>query len=199
MSLLSYPYELPPLPYAYDALEPYVDAETMHYHHDKHFASYINNLNAALKPYPALQSMPLDALLTRPLPQAARTDILRNAGGVYNHKFFFEHLSPPDGNGPDPMLEARIEARWGSFQAFRDEFTKAALSVFGSGWACLAQRGGHLSIVTLANQETVLSPDLFRAAPIMLMDVWEHAYYLKYKNARADYIKALWNVVKFGE
>ena len=194
-----YPYVLPPLPYAYDALEPYIDEETMHYHHDKHFATYIANLNKALEPYPALQALTLEQLLARPsLPPAAKETILNNGGGVYNHRFFFEHLTPPaEGKTSQNTAPAeRINKTFGSWEQFKKEFTETAMGVFGSGWACLAlTRANELKIIPLANQET---PVAKRARPLLLFDVWEHAYYLKYKNARADYVDALWNVAEFG-
>ncbi|MDR2502491.1 MAG: superoxide dismutase [Oscillospiraceae bacterium] len=193
-----YPFTLPPLPYAYDALEPHIDEETMRYHHDKHFAAYISNLNTALAPYPALQRLTLEQLLTcQRLPFAARAQILRSAGGVYNHAFFFNHLSPGGAGAPDSELQARIDASWGSMSAFRSALTRAAESVFGSGWAALAERrGGALFITTTANQDTVLNNN-GGAKPRLLIDVWEHAYYLKYKNDRASYIENLWSVLSF--
>lgn len=192
-----YPYELPPLPYAYEALEPYMDAETLHYHHDKHYATYIANLNKALEPYPALKALTLEQLLTHPLPPKAREPVLNNGGGVYNHYHFFQALAPAGevGHDPTPAQAAKIDKTFGSYAAFKDEFTAAAMGVFGSGWACLCRtRRGELKIVTLRNQETVLPQ---RAEPVLIFDVWEHAYYLKYKNARAEYVKALWNVAAF--
>lgn len=200
MPIDSYPYELPPLPYAYNALEPYIDAETMRYHHGKHYQAYIDNLNAALAGYPKLQKLSLEQLLARPvyfLPQKDYAAILHNAGGVYNHRFFFSHLAPADAEGHKPagLLSARIAGKFGSFEKFQEAFTKLALDVFGSGWACLALTSANrLQLYHLANQETTL-PD--HAQPVLLFDVWEHAYYLKYKNARAEYIKNLWNVALF--
>ena len=195
-----YPYELPPLPYAYDALEPFIDKETMRYHHDKHFAAYIENLNKALGPYPALQALTLEELLRKSpssLPPPAREAILNNGGGVYNHNFFFNQFIPLE-PGEDKLSAGLMEPvckTFGSLSMFRDAFTKAAMSVFGSGWACLAQmRGRELKIVTLANQETVAPKN---ARMLLMFDVWEHAYYLKYKNARADYVEALWSLLGF--
>lgn len=197
MEKLRYPYELPPLPYAYEALEPYIDAETMHYHHDKHFAAYINNLNQALAPYPALQTLTLEQLLARPsLPSPARDAILHNGGGVYNHHFFFAHLAPPVGD-VRPTEATQIQKTFGSWEKFKVAFSTAAAGIFGSGWACLVRtRSGEWKIITLANQET---PVAKRAQPLLLFDVWEHAYYLKYRNVRADYVDALWNVARFAE
>lgn len=191
-----YPFVLPPLPFGYSALEPYIDAETMHYHHDKHFATYINKLNAALEPYPELHRVPLCQLLTHPLPEEARIEILQNAGGVYNHNFFFNHLSP-EGDYPSPEIKAELAERWGSYDAFKEAFTKAALDVFGSGWVCLTKFNNKIAIVTLPNQETIVSLSCGFSTPALMMDVWEHAYYLKYKNDRANYIKNLWNIIDF--
>ncbi|MCL2083674.1 MAG: superoxide dismutase [Oscillospiraceae bacterium] len=196
-----YPFKLPPLPYAHDALEPYIDAETMHYHHDKHFKAYIDNLNKALEPYPEAHGLTLAGLLSPGRleqpgspPEEARRGILDNAGGVYNHDLFFKCLSPrPD--APGDQLTALINSQYGSFEAFKKAFSELAASVFGSGWACLAiDGGGRLSAVKLANQDTVVPAGM---SPVMLFDVWEHAYYLKYKNLRADYIDAIWNVASF--
>lgn len=193
----TYPYELPPLPYAYDALEPYIDAETMHYHHDKHFATYIANLNKALAPYPQLQKLTLEQLLATPmrLPAAARTAILHNGGGVYNHALFFQGMAPPSSPGHEPqgaVLEV-LRRTFGSFEDFKKVFNEAALKVFGSGWTVLVLTPqGGLQIVNLKNQETLLSTP---AIPLLYVDVWEHAYYLKYKNARGDYLQNIWNVL----
>jgi Fe-Mn family superoxide dismutase len=197
----SYPFELPPLQYEYDALEPYIDAETMYIHHDKHFQSYINNLNQAIEPFPNLQELTLEQLLTwtRFLPQDIYTKIMQNGGGVYNHRLFFRSLAPAGSPGTEPSaaLLADIEKSFYSFSNFKALFTEEALKVFGSGWTYLIYtRQGGLKIVSMKNQDTPLA---LKAVPVMLMDVWEHAYYLKYKNARAAYIDALWNVVRFSD
>ena len=194
-----YPYELPPLPYAYNALEPYIDEETMHYHHDKHFQTYINNLNNALKKYPYLQKIPLEQVLKRAhmLPFEDSVDILQSGGGVYNHKLFFEKLAPVHGESfpPSPSLLALINQTFGSFDKFKDVFSKHAMGVFGSGWTYLILTNSRrLKIVNLRNQDTPIKEN---GTPIILFDCWEHAYYLKYKNARKDYIDALWNIIKF--
>ena len=195
----TYPFELPPLRYEYDALEPYIDAETMRYHHDKHFKTYIDNLNKALEEFPMLQKLTLRKLLENPhlVPAEERENVMHNAGGVYNHDIFFGNLTPPDEVGHEPhgsLLEVIIRA-FGSVYDYKAEFTKRALEVFGSGYAALvANRRGELEIITLKNQDTALA---HRATPIMLLDVWEHAYYLKYKNLRADYIQEIWNVLTF--
>ncbi|MCL2077085.1 MAG: superoxide dismutase [Oscillospiraceae bacterium] len=195
----TYPFTLPPLPYAYNALEPFIDEETMHYHHDKHFATYIKNLNEALKPYPFLQRLPLEQILcsVRGLPPESRTAILNNGGGVYNHTLFFNGLAPAseDVHMPEGELLEAIEGFFGSFENFKEEFSKSAAEVFGSGWTVLASdQFGNLSIINIKDQETLLCEGL---EPVILFDVWEHAYYLKYKNERADYIKNLWNVIRF--
>ena len=197
--LATYPFELPPLPYAYNALEPYIDEETMHYHHDKHYATYIKNLNAALEPYPRLQCLPLEQLLRmgNDLPPESRTTILNNGGGVYNHTLFFNGLAPAseDVHMPEGDLHTAIEGFFGSFEHFKEEFSKSAAEVFGSGWTALTSDDrGTLSIQNLKNQDTLLS---FNLEVVFLFDVWEHAYYLKYQNLRADYIKGLWNVIRF--
>lgn len=207
----TYPFKLPPLKYSYDALEPYIDSETMYYHHDKHFQTYIDNLNNVLKRYPALQRLTLKQLLRGnfSLSYEDRVTLHNNAGGVYNHDLFFNGLSPK-GNGlyanslsslnsnthlPQGELLAKINCTFGSFENFKEEFNKEALSVFGSGWTVLAiDNANRLKIVTLKNQDTVVPKNL---EPLILIDVWEHAYYLKYKNLRAEYLNAIWNVIDF--
>lgn len=197
---MTYPYKLPPLPYAYDALEPYIDTETMHYHHGKHFQTYINNLNKALEPHPGLQKLTLEELLSRPhlIPREIYDTVMNNAGGVYNHNVFFNGLAPASQNHmPDDRVMDAINESFGTFDSFRQEFTKMALAVFGSGWTCLAaDHRGKLVIKNLKNQETVL---IHKLKPVLLLDVWEHAYYLQYKNARADYIAAAWNVLTYSD
>lgn len=194
-----YPFQNPPLPYAYNALEPYIDEKTMHLHHDKHLQTYVDNLNLALKPYPALQNRSLIQLLSRPdaLPEHLKTPIKNNAGGVYNHIFYFFNLNN-EGNKqlPEPLL-GKMNASFGSFENFKDEFTKAALSVFGSGYAWLVlDKSGSLSIVITKNQDTPISSGL---CPVLNIDVWEHAYYLKHYNVRADYIKDWFSVVDWNQ
>lgn len=201
MPLNTYPYTLPPLPYAYNALEPYIDTETMRVHHDKHFQTYVDHLNKALEPYPKLQKLTLEKLLSRSsiLPYDSYVAIMNNGGGVYNHGLFFQGLAPSseDVHKPKGYFAAMINKTFGSFETFQKHFTEAALGVFGSGWACLAiTPARRLKILQLTDQETALS---INAKTILLFDVWEHAYYLKYKNARAEYIQALWKVAKFPE
>ncbi|MCL2694415.1 MAG: superoxide dismutase [Oscillospiraceae bacterium] len=193
-----YPFVLPPLPYDYDALEPYIDAETMHYHHDKHFAAYVSKLNDALAPYPYLQKMPLEQILCSvgDLPPESRTPILNNGGGVYNHTLFFNGLAPAseEVHTPEGELLEAIEGFFGTFDNFREQFSEEAAAVFGSGWTGLfSDSEGNLFIRNIANQDVLLCEGL---EVVMLFDVWEHAYYLKYKNDRAEYIKNLWNVIR---
>lgn len=196
-STMTYPYVLPPLPYAYNALEPYIDEETMHYHHDKHFQTYINNLNDALEPYPQLQNMSLSQLISNPsaIPQPVRDKVMNNGGGVYNHDLFFRGLAPASEplHTPQGKLAENIDKAFGSFENFKKTFSQQALSVFGSGWTALCfDRNCCLKIINLKNQETSL---LYGAETIMLLDVWEHAYYLKYKNERKKYVENSWNVL----
>jgi len=192
-----YPYILPPLAYPYEALEPYIDAETMHLHHDKHFKTYVDNLNHALQPYAKLQTLTLGDILRNPnlLPYKDKVTIMRNAGGVYNHSLFFDRISPDGGDGPVGRLLTNINATFGSYEQFQKLFSENAMSVFGSGWTFLVRdKHSNLKIFNSKNQQTPLE---YGFEPIITFDVWEHAYYLKYKNVRADYIKNLWNVVKF--
>ncbi len=190
-----------PLPYAYDALEPYIDEKTMHLHHDKHLQTYINNLNNILREFPTLQELSLEDLITQAvyLPPEVKTPIINNAGGVYNHQFYFSILAPNTSGGQDNrpvgVLAKYINDVFGGFERFKEQFTAAALSVFGSGYAWLiAGNNGMLSIVTTPNQNT---PQLQRYAPIINIDVWEHAYYLKHYNVRADYINDWFQVANW--
>ena len=195
----TYPFTLPALPYPYDALEPAIHAETMHFHHDKHFASYVESFNAALKPYPQLHGLPLETLLENParLPDSARCAILRSGGGVYNHALFFAGLAPADKgiHVPSGKLGRMIAASFGSFEQLKARFTQSALSVFGSGWTVLALApGGRLCIINLKNQDTLLCTGY---RPLVYVDVWEHAYYLQYQNRRAEYLDQIWSVLTF--
>ena len=192
-----YPFTLPPLPYAYDALAPELDERTMCFHHDKHFAAYVDNLNRALRDYPFLQTFTLEQLLCNleSMPMEIRTQIRNNAGGVYNHRFYFNGLSKEHGQRPQGELAEAIDRQYGSYEKFKEEFTGAALSVFGSGYAWLVtDPQGKLKILTTANQDTPLAGNL---APVLVIDVWEHAYYLKHFNVRADYIKDWFEVVNW--
>ena len=192
-----YPFENLPLPYAYNALEPYIDEKTMHLHHDKHLQKYTDTLNSLLKDSPFLQTMALPQLLcttSRLRPQIG-IPIARNAGGVYNHRLYFNNLSPEPNQTPSRELSLGIDKAFGSFEAFRVKFESAAQSVFGSGYATLVCGShGDLSIVTTANQET---PFPLGKVPLLTIDVWEHAYYLKHYNKRDDYIKDFWTVINW--
>ena len=189
-------YTLPELPYAYDALEPYIDVETMHLHHDKHHNTYVTNLNAALEKYPELAEKSVEELITYmdEIPADIRTAVQNNGGGHANHTFFWEIMAPNAGGTPTGALKDAIDETFGSFEDFKNEFKTAATSRFGSGWAWLVVDNGKLAIMSTANQD---SPLMEGKTPIIGLDVWEHAYYLKYKNVRPDYIAAFWEVVNW--
>ena len=186
---------LPALPYAYDALEPHIDAKTMEIHHSRHHQTYVTNLNAALADLPELAALPLEALLARidSLPAQVQGAVRNHGGGHANHSLFWQVMSPQGGGEPDGELAAAIERDLGGLESFRQAFTQAALSRFGSGWAWLVVDGrGKLQVVSSANQDSPLMEGL---TPILGLDVWEHAYYLKYRNKRGDYLANLWKVV----
>jgi Fe-Mn family superoxide dismutase len=187
-------HSLPTLTYKYDQLGPYISADIMELHHSKHHQAYVDKLNAALDQAPALQERPLETLLTDldSLPEAVRTAIRNQGGGHYNHSLFWQWMSPDGGGEPTGALGEALVNRYGSFQAFVDEFTAKSLGVFGSGWAWLQP---DLEIMTTANQDSPIMLGL--DAPILGLDVWEHAYYLDYKNKRDDYVKAWWNVINW--
>ncbi len=189
-------HQLPPLPYAFDALEPHIDAQTMEIHHDRHHATYVNNLNAALENHPDLQSKSIEDLISNmdAIPEAIRTAVRNNGGGHANHTLFWEILAPNAGGVPTGKLADAINTAFGSFDNFKAEFTKAATTRFGSGWAWLIVDGGKLAVTSTPNQD---SPLMEGKTPILGLDVWEHAYYLKYQNKRPDYINAFWNVVNW--
>lgn len=194
---------LPPLPYAYDALEPYIDAQTMKIHHDKHHAAYVNNLNAAIEKYDSLHQKSAKELIMdlEILPEEIRTAVKNNAGGHVNHSMFWEIMKPAGETGrsivPGGKLLEDIEKYFGSFEDFKNKFNEGGTKRFGSGWVWLVKnKSGELEIMSTANQDNPMSDGL---NPIMGNDVWEHAYYLKYKNARLDYLKAWWNVVNWEE
>lgn len=190
---------LPALPYAYDALEPHIDAKTMEIHHSRHHQAYINNLNAALADLPELAALPLEALLARidSLPAQVQGAVRNHGGGHANHSLFWQVMSPQGGGEPDGELAAVMERDLGGLEAFKQAFTQAALSRFGSGWAWLVVDGrGKLQVVSSANQDSPLMEGL---TPILGLDVWEHAYYLKYQNKRPDYIAAFYNVIDWDE
>lgn len=193
------PYTLPPLPYAYDALEPNIDALTMEIHHSKHHQTYVNNLNAALDGAGIATDEPVDALVARidQLPEAIRGAVRNNGGGHANHSLFWSVMSPQGGGEPDGALARAIDAELGGHAAFREAFTKAALTRFGSGWAWLSVTPvGKLLVESSANQD---SPLMQGNTPILGLDVWEHAYYLKYQNRRPEYIGAFYNVIDWPE
>lgn len=191
-------YELPPLPYAYDALEPFIDTQTMQLHHDKHHTAYVNNLNTAIEKHPELASRPLEALLRdlNAVPEDIRTAIRNHGGGAWNHTLFWEIMAPNAGGTPGGALAKAIEVAFGSFENFKAEFEKAANGRFGSGWAWLVKHNGGLAILSTPNQDNPLSESM---VPILALDVWEHAYYLKYQNRRAEYVTNWWNVVNWEE
>jgi Fe-Mn family superoxide dismutase len=192
-------FEVPPLPYAYNALEPYIDEATMHFHHDNHHQTYVTNLNNALANYPELQSKTIEELLSNldAIPEAIRTAVRNNGGGHWNHTFFWEIMAPNAGGAPDGELAAAIDAAFGSFDAFKEKFKAAALGRFGSGWAWLvAAKDGSLSIMSTPNQD---NPLMEGKTAILGIDVWEHAYYLKYQYKRAAYVDAWWNVVNWAK
>jgi len=189
-------FELPKLPYAVDALEPYIDAQTMTIHHDKHHQAYITNLNAALEKHPELAGKSLEDLLSdlNAVPEDIRMAVRNHGGGTWNHNVFWEIMGPKVGGTPSGELTRALEKAFGSFDAFKSEFEKAAVGRFGSGWAWLVRKGDGLAVVSTANQDTPLSEGL---TPILAIDVWEHAYYLKYQNRRPEYVSNWWNVVNW--
>jgi superoxide dismutase, Fe-Mn family len=189
---------LPPLPYPSDALEPYIDKQTMEIHHGKHHAAYVNNLNAALEKHPELQSKSVEDLLRdiNKVPEDIRTAVRNNGGGHANHSMFWLIMGPKAGGQPSGAVADAINSSFGSFDKFKEEFKKAAVGRFGSGWAWLIASGNKLSIESSANQD---SPVMEGKKIVMGLDVWEHAYYLKYQNRRPDYIDAWWNVVNWAE
>jgi len=189
-------FELPKLAYAYDALEPHIDARTMEIHHTKHHNTYITNLNGIVEKTPELAGKSLETLLgdLNAVPEAARMIVRNHGGGTYNHNLFWEFMAPNAGGAPKGELAKAIDASFTSFDAFKAEFEKAATTRFGSGWAWLVKKGSGLAVVSTANQDSPLSDGL---APILCLDVWEHAYYLKYQNRRPEYITAFWNVINW--
>ncbi len=190
-----YPFVVRPLPYEYDALMPVVVEETLQFHHDKYYKTYVDNLNKTLADCPELQKLSLKELLTNPedLPASARTAIRNNAGGVYNHELYFDMMKGSCGQEPTGPLAEAITRDFGSYRQWKDQMKQAAVSQFGSGWAWLvADREGKLSIVQTANQDV---PDLQLYTPLLLVDVWEHAYYLQYQNRRADYVEGWFDLI----
>jgi superoxide dismutase, Fe-Mn family len=195
---MAYPFALPDLPYPHDALEPHIDRQTMEIHHGKHHQTYVNNLNKALESAQDAQGLELEALLRRidQLPEAIRTAVRNNGGGHHNHSLFWEIMGPDAGGAPSGELEQAISAAFGSFDAFKEKFAAAATGRFGSGWAWLVVANGDLQITSTPNQD---SPIMEGQTPVLGLDVWEHAYYLKYQNRRPDYIQAFWNVVDWNK
>ena len=190
-------FTLGPLPFEYNALEPHIDEQTMRIHHGKHHQTYVTNLNAALENQPLLQQLSLEALLgdLTKVPEAVRTAVRNNAGGHHNHTLFWEWMKPGGAKVPSGALAKEIDAGFGSVDAFKEQFQKAGLARFGSGWAWLVrQKGGKLAIVSTPNQD---SPLMDAEHPVLGCDVWEHAYYLKYQNLRASYLDAWWNTVNW--
>jgi Fe-Mn family superoxide dismutase len=191
-------FTLSPLPYGYDALEPFIDTQTMTIHHDKHHAAYVTNLNAALEKHPELGSWSLDDLVKKlnDVPEDIRTAIKNHGGGHYNHDLFWQIMAPSAGGEPKGALASAISSDFGSFVNFKAEFEKAAMGRFGSGWAWLVVKNNKLAVVSSANQDNPLTDGML---PIAGLDVWEHAYYLKYQNRRAEYASAFWNVINWEE
>ena len=193
---MSYPYSLPALPYAFDALEPHIDAQTMKIHHGKHHQAYVTNLNAALEKAPELQKKGLSEILAAldSVPEAVRTAVRNNGGGHWNHSAFWKLMAPKAGGAPRGEVADLITRSFGSFDKLKEQFAAAAMGRFGSGWAWLLFDKGKLTIMSTANQDT---PAMEKKSAILGLDVWEHASYLKYQNRRADYIGAWWNVVNW--
>jgi superoxide dismutase, Fe-Mn family len=191
-------FELPQLPYAEDALEPHIDKETMNIHHTRHHNTYVTNLNNALAGNEELLSKSVEEVIANldAVPEAARTAVRNNGGGHANHSLFWQILSPNGGGTPTGELADAISSKFGSFESFKEEFAKAATTRFGSGWAWLSVSGGELEVSSTPNQD---SPLMEGKTPILGLDVWEHAYYLKYQNKRPDYISSFWNVVNWDE
>jgi Fe-Mn family superoxide dismutase len=192
------PFTLPALPYDFAALEPHIDAQTMQIHHGKHHQAYVNNLNAALEKAPDFAGLSLDDLMknVNTVPESVRTAVRNNGGGHWNHTFFWESMGPKKGGEPTGKLAEAINAAFGDATKMREQFAAAATSRFGSGWAWLVSDGGKLSIMSTPNQD---NPLMEGKKAILGLDVWEHAYYLKYQNRRPDYITAWWNVVDWAK
>ncbi len=193
------PHELPALPYPYNALEPYIDETTVHVHHDKHHATYVNNLNAALEKHPELSSRSLEDLLSnlQGVPEDIRVAVRRNGGQTFNHTMYWQVMGPDAGGAPTGAIAAAIDKTFGNFESFKAKFGQAATGQFGSGWAWLLRdKSGTVAIEAMPNEGC---PLMDGKHPLLVIDVWEHAYYLKYQNKRADYIQAWWNLVNWEE
>ncbi len=191
-------FSLPQLPYAYDALEPHIDKETMNIHHTKHHNTYVTNLNNALEGNAELLSKTVEEIVSNldAVPEAARTAVRNNGGGHANHSLFWEVISPNGGGQPSGDLGSAIDSKFGSYENFKEEFAKAATTRFGSGWAWLVVNNGELEVTSTPNQD---SPLMEGKTPILGLDVWEHAYYLNYQNRRPEYINAFFNVINWDE
>ncbi len=195
---MSYPFSLPALPYDPAALEPHIDAQTMQIHHGKHHQAYVNNLNAAVEKTPELQKKSLEELVgnLNAVPEAIRTAVRNNAGGHWNHSFFWRLMAKGAGGAPTGALGSAIDAAFGDFAGFKEKFAAAAMGRFGSGWAWLVKDGSKVAITSTPNQDC---PLMEGKTAVLGLDVWEHAYYLKYQNRRPDYVAAWWNVVNWDE
>ena len=191
-------FELPALPYDYNALEPHIDEQTMRIHHDKHHAAYVSKVNDALAKHPDVQASDIDQVVTNlsSVPDDIRTAVRNNGGGHANHGLFWQVMKPNGGGAPTGAVADAITSTFGSFETFKEKFAAAAAGQFGSGWAWLVESGGALAIVSTPNQDSPLTDG---KTPILGLDVWEHAYYLKYQNRRPDYVSAWWNVVNWDE
>ncbi|HWY48303.1 MAG TPA: superoxide dismutase [Bryobacteraceae bacterium] len=192
-------FTVPPLPYAFDALEPYIDKQTMEIHHDKHHGAYVTNLNKALESAPDLQNKTIEELLANNcaiVPENIRTAVRNNGGGHINHGMFWQIMAAKAGGTPSGNVAQAINSTFGSFDQFKEKLNAAGVSRFGSGWAWLVKTGGKVEIISTANQD---SPVMEGKFPVMGVDVWEHAYYLKYQNRRPEYLAAWWNVVNWPE
>lgn len=195
MNAETYPFVVRPLPYEYDALIPVLDEETLHFHHDKHYKTYVDNLNSVLSDYPELQKKSLKELLMGldQLPQAIRPAVQNNGGGVYNHELYFDSMKSPVGQSPEGKLAEAIDRDFGSYLQWKEAMKQAAVGKFGSGWAFLVtDSSGKLQIIATPNQDV---PDLKKLTPLFLVDVWEHAYYLQYQNRRADYVEGWFSLI----
>jgi Fe-Mn family superoxide dismutase len=197
-------HELPPLPYPPDALEPHIDKQTMEIHHGKHHNAYVTNLNKAIAGNAALEAKSLDALVKdlASVPDNLRGPVRNNGGGHWNHSFFWRIIGPKADGAPSGKLASDLNAAFGSFDAFKEKFEAAGAGRFGSGWAWLVANNGKLEVVSTANQDNPLMGKAIAGCegkPLLGVDVWEHAYYLKYQNRRPDYLKAIWNVINWAE
>jgi superoxide dismutase, Fe-Mn family len=191
-------FKLPPLTYDYNALEPHIDATTMKFHHDKHHAAYVKNLNAAVNKYPELKTKTVEELLVNldKLPKDIQTTVRNNGGGHFNHSMYWEIMGPKGGGEPTGKIATSIKTQFGTFDTFKSQFNQMGTKLFGSGWVCLVIKKGQLKIITTPNQDSPITQGLY---PIMGNDVWEHAYYLNYQNRRPDYLAAWWNVINWTE